>query len=117
MPITESQSSFFILKISESLFIPALFTSISILPNFSIHDSITLFASSGFDTSAFTTNALLPTASIFLAVSDALVTFSVITRSAPSSASAMAIDFPIPFAAPVTTAIFPFRVIKIIFCH
>ena len=101
-------SSFDNSKNGTRLFIPALFTRISIFPNRSIHNRESASAVSGKPTSpalyAYRTPRVRT--SVF---NDSSFASSVplIIRSAPFSANANAISLPIPRLAPVTIADFP----------
>ncbi len=90
---------------------PALFTSISILPNSFIAASTRLSISSLTPRSHLTARYFIPLASAsFLPTSSQFSTFrEAITRLAPASARPAAINSPIPRPPPVTIATFPLR--------
>ena len=105
---TRSQSSSFIRRMSPSRVMPALFTRMSILPNFSTTWSIMAVTSADAATLALRASDFLPLASMSAAVFCAASRFtSQMATSAPSVASASAISLPMPCAAPVTSAILP----------
>src|SRR5574337_468000 len=113
MPSTKSQSSSFIRRISPSRVMPALFTRMSIRPNFPTTSSIMAETSAEAATFALIASDFLPFASMSAAVFWAASRFtSQMAVSAPSAASASAISLPMPCAAPVTSAILLVRLME-----
>ena len=89
---------------------PALFTRMSMLPNTSRAWAATSRTSSPTDTSQRSGRAVPPDRSISLANRARRSSLrAVTTTDAPTSASARAVDLPIPADAPVTMATFPSR--------
>src|SRR5712692_4129380 len=87
---------------------PALFTTMSILPNVSRTRSVMALTSAALVTSVFIASALRPSAFTSAETLSAFITWmSGMAMSAPSCAIASTIPRPIPLPPPVTTATLP----------
>ena len=95
--------------------IPALFMTISNLPKVDAASSISSFTSFSSVTSQYLKAALSPISDDRSSPSSLWI--SPMMTNAPSSVNLSAVAFPIPDAAPVTTATFPFNLIIPLFLH